>query len=400
MYAVITWLLAVLLCGVVVSLWVPLVLEIAALVVGWVASSRKAPPGATGHESRFLFLVPAHNEEQLIGPCVASLMAVSYPPEKRRVVVVADNCDDRTGDLAEERGAECLRRNDPAKPGKPHAIRWALDRIADRSWDAVVIIDADTTIDPLFCSVLAKHAPLRDKVIQSYYGSMNEADNWLTRLAGVLARIRYERTYPIKEAAGLNCPLTGNGMVIGSGVLEQHGWNAFSLTENWELYADYTARGIGIRLVNDAVIHSQEARALGQGVTQRKRWLAGRLWVLKRYGLSVLGSRSIGLLQKADAITELAFPSPALQVALAGVVALAALLVRPLWVGGLIAALAISSLAGLGVHTIEVLRTHPEPKQVLKSFLMAPGYILWRCGVAMATLLTLGDRRWKKTNRH
>ena len=112
-------------------------------------------------------------------------------------------------------------------------------------------------------------------------------------------------------AAGeLNCPLTGNGMCIGSDILAQHGWTAFSLTENWELYADYTARGIRIDLANQARLYALESESLSGSRTRRSRWLRGRAHVLGAYWRPICRSRSIRWHQKLDAIAELATLPP------------------------------------------------------------------------------------------
>src|SRR5205809_2279984 len=71
---------------------------------------------------RLLFLVPAHNEELLIESCVRSLVGMRYPATCYSVVVIADNCTDRTSPLARAAGARCLERHDQALPGKPRAI--------------------------------------------------------------------------------------------------------------------------------------------------------------------------------------------------------------------------------------------------------------------------------------
>src|SRR5271167_1689501 len=50
--------------------------------------------------SRLVVLVPAHNEELLIGRTVKSLLAQSYPRDLFRIVVIADNCRDDTAAVA------------------------------------------------------------------------------------------------------------------------------------------------------------------------------------------------------------------------------------------------------------------------------------------------------------
>src|SRR6266480_544859 len=65
---------------------------------------RTSLPDAPRH--RFLILIPAHNEERLIGAALASLAALDYPPALLSVHVVADNCDDGTADIVRAHGVE------------------------------------------------------------------------------------------------------------------------------------------------------------------------------------------------------------------------------------------------------------------------------------------------------
>jgi cellulose synthase/poly-beta-1,6-N-acetylglucosamine synthase-like glycosyltransferase len=143
------------------------------------------------------------------------------------VVVIADNCSDRTAERAAANGAVCLERHDTAQPGKPRAIAWALTQVALDRHDAVIIIDADTTVDPGFARALSRAAPLEHKAVQAYFDVANPQDSALTRMAAVLASANFRVAYPLKRRAGVNAPLLGNGMGIGVGVLPAHGWKAF-----------------------------------------------------------------------------------------------------------------------------------------------------------------------------
>jgi cellulose synthase/poly-beta-1,6-N-acetylglucosamine synthase-like glycosyltransferase len=374
----------------------PVVSELWALV----RALRRAPNGQRqGASPRLVFLVPAHNEELMVESCARSLLALRFRPEDRRVIVIADNCRDQTAALARGVGAESWERDAPAAGGKPQALAWAIAKLDLTGWDAVVVIDADTEVDPGFAEALVAEMPLRGRAVQAYFATLNERDNWLTRLAGLLARCRYEVTYPLKRRAGLNCPLTGNGMVIGVDLLADGGWRHFSITENWEMYADYTARGIEIRYAAGALIRSHEVESLQQGGTQRRRWMAGRLHVLADYGRALLASGKIGFAQKLDAMAELAGLSPVLHVLAALGVAAGATLYPDATVRGAALLLAGLSLVPLALATIIALVRHPEPGRTSLALVMVPVYAVWRVVVAIGTLLTLKDRRWTKTER-
>src|SRR5438552_6617219 len=196
---------------------------------------REPAPGTS--LARVLVLVPAHDEELLVTACVQSIQALAYPAETFRTVVISANCADRPVELARAAGAECLERRDPLAPGKPQAVGWALRQLALGDYDACVIVDADTVVDRAFARALARWAPLRGKLLQACERPLNEADSWLTRLAGLLARRRGEVGLPLKESACLNCPLTCVGTCIGGDGLGVGGFVATALTAKREAYA-------------------------------------------------------------------------------------------------------------------------------------------------------------------
>jgi cellulose synthase/poly-beta-1,6-N-acetylglucosamine synthase-like glycosyltransferase len=345
-----------------------------------------------------LFLVPAHNEEQLIESCVRSLRTVRYPADRSTVVVIADNCTDRTAARARANGASCLERDDPAFPGKPRAIAWGLTQLAIDAHDAVIIVDADTMVDPDFGTAVARAAPLNDKVLQAYFDVANPQDSALTRMAAVLAAANFRFAYPLKRRVGVNAPLLGNGMCIGTGVLAKHGWKAFTIAEDWELYARYTAQGISIESVEGARLFAQEACSLRQSSTQRQRWTAGKLTVLIRHLGALIRSRRIGLCQKLDAAAELSSPGPVVHLGLASSASVligllhvpsAAWLLLALWV----------PIARVAAYALVGLTTQPDPRRMAVAFMFLPVYAVWRLATALVSLKMVGDAQWVRTTR-
>lgn len=348
---------------------------------------------------RLLFLIPAHDEETLIGRAVRSLLGQSYPEERRTVVVVADNCSDRTASLARGAGATVLERRSDTRRGKHHAIGWALERLPLDEHAAVVIVDADTIVEPDFALQLARRAPLENALVQARVGASNEEESWLTRLAAVLTRSRWDLALPLKERAGLNCPLTGDGTLLGTEILRRHGWRIRTITEGWELYARYTLAGLETRYEPRARLYAQEARSLDQSRSQRERWTAGRLAVLRTYLRDILTSPEIGLHQKIDLVAELSSVGPVMRgfLGLFGVV-------LGLGTGGLLgwilAVLFLSPLLQTLLYAgVSVVR-HPEPASMLQAFLRLPMYVAWRVGVGLRTFFLSGRDRWVRTERH
>lgn len=391
-----------LLSGLLAVIAVVLLLPTASEVVSFVrmALGRRRPsPLPHAELQRFLFLVPAHDEELLIEACVRSLLNVQYPRAWFRVVVIADNCTDRTAELARGAGALCLERHDARLRGKPRAIAWAIDQLPVRQYDAVVIVDADTIVDVRFAAQLQAVGPLRSKAAQAFFDLSNPSDSAITRMAAVLATASHRFAYPVKQRARLNVPLVGNGMAIGTDVLARHGWRAFSICEDWEMYALLTEGGVPIEAVPSARVYAQEARSLRQSATQRQRWTAGRLTVLARVGPRLLCSKQIAFPQKLDAIAELTAPGPALHLGLALLLSLLCAVLHPPAAGALATALGVSLLRPTA-YTIAALAVHPERARAVWAFTFLPLYVLWRMGAAARALRMVGDRPWIRTQRH
>lgn len=370
-----------------------------ALVMRLRGPRRRAVAPPLNGPPRLVFLVPAHNEQLLIRRCVRSVLDQDYPKDRRRVVVIADNCSDATAAISRAEGAEALERSDLERRGKPHALAWAIAQLGHHEVDAFVIVDADSEVAPDYAARLAQHGNVRRGAIQTYFGISNEYETWLTRLAGLLMRLRYEHQFPAKLRAGLNVPLTGNGMVLGSELLQRRPWDAFSVTEDWELYGEYTAHGETVAYLAGARLASQEARSTAQGTSQRQRWQAGRREVRRRWGPAIRASRGITLSQKIDAHLELYWPSPAVHLGLVlASGAAAAVGGAPLAAQGITFAAAVGEMAvGLGV----IIVGHPQPFGTMRALAWAPFYTLWRLTVAVRARLSQRARdEWVRTARH
>jgi cellulose synthase/poly-beta-1,6-N-acetylglucosamine synthase-like glycosyltransferase len=94
-------------------------------------------------------LIPAHNEEQCIVHTLTSLLEQSHRPE--RVIVVADNCTDRTVDIARELGVEVFETigNLSKKAGALNQVLYGLLPLQGDN-DLVMVMDADTVLDQGF----------------------------------------------------------------------------------------------------------------------------------------------------------------------------------------------------------------------------------------------------------
>ena len=85
----------------------------------------KEKPFIVNKNHKFLAIIPAHNEEAVVGNLIESLQKQNYPKNKYDIIVIADNCTDKTKEVAESYGVKIFERHeeDPAKRTKGDALR-------------------------------------------------------------------------------------------------------------------------------------------------------------------------------------------------------------------------------------------------------------------------------------
>ena len=69
-------------------------------------------------QHRYAVLICARNEEAVIADLLGSLRGQTYPQEKLKVFVMADNCTDATAQIVRNAGATVYERFDTERVGK------------------------------------------------------------------------------------------------------------------------------------------------------------------------------------------------------------------------------------------------------------------------------------------
>ncbi len=237
-------------------------------------------------ESRFLVLIPAHNEERVIGDIIRNLEDMDYPREMYDYYVIADNCTDRTAEVAREAGANVIetRKETPDSPtGKPIALRKALNSLGDyqNRYDLMMIFDADNLMDTnMFREVNSQYLDKgKPDFIQCYLGAKNKK--------GVVAWFYYtgytltNRFFDLaKYRLGLNCAIGGTGFAMTTSYLyKRGGWTTMSLTEDFEIQVEATLEGRRILWNHYTRVYDEKPTSLLASIRQKIRWGQGHWYV-------------------------------------------------------------------------------------------------------------------------
>lgn len=350
---------------------------------------RPQPTPSATPTLRFDFIVPAHDEEVGIAATVKSLLAVDYPAELRRVLVVADNCSDATAARASEAGAIVIVRTDDKLRGKGYALERAIERVhADAIADAVVIVDADSTLSPNTLNACAARIEAGAEALQVDYTVANANASWRTRLMVIAFALFHVLRSEARERLGLSAGLRGNGMAFKRELLARVPYCAYSLVEDVEYGIALGEAGIAVGYVGEAQVFGEMVSGGGASTSQRRRWEDGRR-VLAREKVPVLLRNAIakrdGLL--ADlAIDVLVPPLSSIAVgALVGFVAAAARvgLGAPSVLASIALAAWSTSIAMLVFYVGRGWAMSRTGLGGLAALAWAPVFVAWKIGLAI-----------------
>jgi 1,2-diacylglycerol 3-beta-glucosyltransferase len=365
---------------------VPVLLASTYLLVLAILSGRRASaPGREPH-LRFDLVVPAHDEEAGIATTVRSLLAVDYPVELRRVLVVADNCRDATAERAREAGARALVRQDAERRGKGYALAFAFERVLSEGIaDAVVVVDADTEVSKGLLRAFAERLDAGALAVQADNVVGNPRQSWRTCLMAIAFALFNTARSLGRERLGCSTGLRGNGMCLSVRILREVPHQAFSVVEDLEYGIRLGVAGHRVHFAQDGRVQSVMVADGAVAASQRRRWEQGRREMARGHGLKLLWrglvSRDrilfdLGLDLLVPPLAYLGAAAAAGTIACCAVSWLAGRAIWPLWAWA-------GSLAGLAVYVGRGWWLSGTGLQGLGALLYAPVYLAWKAQLAL-----------------
>ena len=241
-------------------------------------------------QGKYGVIIPARNEEAVVGNLIKSIQKNQYPQDKLQIFVIAHNCTDQTAQIARELGATVYEYNNPNECTMGYAFRYLFDRIREdygvENYDGFFLFNADNVLSQNYFekmndAFMANHGQC---VITSCRNSKNFGSNLMSGLYGM-----YFLTGCRLESRGrtlINCStrIQGTGYVINS-QLVANGWKYVTLTEDWEFTADQVINGTKIKYCDEAVFYDEQPTTFKVMWRQRVRWSRGHLLMcVTRFG--------------------------------------------------------------------------------------------------------------------
>ena len=248
----------------------------------------KEKPLLENKEHKFLAIIPAHNEEAVVGNLIESLKNQTYPKDKYDICVIADNCTDKTKEVAEKYGVKIFERHedDPTKKTKGEALRLFLNTLlADpkMDYDAFCVFDADNIVDKNFIKAMNKHLCQGEEVVQGYRDIKNPTDSWIASGYAIFYWTMNRFYHLARYNAGLSPLINGTGFMVKFDSIRPTGWNTNTLTEDIEFSLKRIIQGKKLGWATDAIVYDEQPVKFKPSWSQRSRWTIGHIQCLQEY---------------------------------------------------------------------------------------------------------------------
>ena len=254
------------------------------IIVGFFKYRRFKP---TENKHKFGICIPARNEEKVIKNLLDSIANQNYPLDRLTVFVLADNCTDKTAEIARNYENKNLNivvyeHNNPNERTKGFGLKYLFEQIAKdyehgvEEFVAYFVFDSDNVIKQNYIEKMNEAFDEGNKIVVSFRNSKNLHQNWISFSYGM----HWMRTC-LQENRGksyLNqaCRIQGTGFLF-SNELVKNGWIYTSLTEDRSFCTDAVVQNYRISYCEEAEFYDEQPYKLKVALRQRIRWAKGHL---------------------------------------------------------------------------------------------------------------------------
>ncbi|MCQ2794573.1 MAG: glycosyltransferase [Bacilli bacterium] len=261
----------------------PLLIQVFNVLFCWV---KKRTYPVSEKKSRIAYLIPAHNEADVIATTVKDVLNnQDYAHENYDVFVVADNCTDDTAKLAKAAGAIVLIHNDPdpAHHMALYPLKYGIDHILKlNQYDLVVHLDADNHISPNFSRLMNDAYQCGYDFLRPYEGSLNGPQNFYTKACTMFYSFDSRYGSRMRERIGVSAHVNGGGATMSTRLLkETGGYDCVTISDDAEFCFNRILEGRKAHFVEDAVVYEDMPSTLEDTVNRNKRIGSGGVKLLK-----------------------------------------------------------------------------------------------------------------------
>lgn len=233
-------------------------------------------------------LIPAHDEEHGLAATLHRIREQLTAND--RLLVVADNCSDATAEVARAAGAEVVERFNPDQRGKGFALASGVEWLSDDPRPVLVVIDADSEIQPGAIDALGRTVAATGRPAQAI--NLLEApvnSGPAGRLAAFAFFVKNVARPRGLSRLGLPCLLYGTGMALPWKAVGAISFAGGDITEDIRIASELALKGFPTVFCPHPGVSGRFPESRSASQQQRNRWEHGHLSNLGRQVPRLIG---------------------------------------------------------------------------------------------------------------
>ena len=291
--------------GILIFIGIPFAIQMIYMLLFWLPKKKFKK---TDKINRIALVIPAHNEEDVIYDTVKDVIEnQKYPRDMFDVYVIADNCTDKTEELAKKAGATVFVHNDPdpkhhmvgfaleygfkellkidSAKGEPHQIKFKKKVIDSKKYyDFLIRLDADNHINPEFFSLMNDAYNSGAKIARPYESALNMTQSSFTKACGLYYIFDSRCGSRVRERLHIDAHVNGPGSLIDMDIIRRiGGYDTVTMCEDTEFNFKRMFEGYKPHFVEEAVVYEDLPSTFKDTLARNKRLGAGNLRMLVRY---------------------------------------------------------------------------------------------------------------------
>lgn len=230
---------------------------------------------------KFLFLVPACNEESVIGDTLEKIKNLNYKKELFSVTCLVNNSSDNTFNIASQYNKTLdIKFNSDEPKGKPYVLQKYFNNESEwKEYDYIIILDADNIINRNFLKEMNSQilAYGKDKitVVQGYLGIKNILSSFMSSGYSASYFVANRTIQYAKHRLRLNATIGGTGFSLNTDYIKEFGWNPKTYTEDFELQVELALANKRTLWNHQAIVYDEKPNTILASHRQRLRWSQG-----------------------------------------------------------------------------------------------------------------------------
>ena len=261
-------------------------------------------PQSMTHQPTVSVLIPAHNEERVIGRILQRMTELTYPKDKLQIIVIDDASTDRTSEIADKfaekyESMKVVHRYHDGGKGKSAALNEGLKYATG---EIIYCFDADYYPQrDILEKLTAYFTDPEVGAVQGRVTVLNEPNTLVTRLVALERIGGYRVDQKARDDLQLIPQFGGTVGGFRSHLIDSlGGWDPNMLAEDTDLTFRLYLTGYKVRYVNEAECYEEAVEDWWSYWHQRCRWAKGHMQCAFKHLWPLMRSKNLRLREKVD----------------------------------------------------------------------------------------------------